>query len=231
MTAFDIDDPAATDQVLELLPWFAAGTLAPDERQFVDAWLARHGAQHPAMVAELTWLRRSAAQARELAQAQAPAPEAGLSELMARIGAERGPAAPAAPGALQPFGRQFSQWLAELLAPRPALAFGLVAVMLLQVAVIGSLMTREPAEFVPLGGPNAPVGSAVADDVVLSVAFSASAREAEIRAVLAGAGAQIVGGPSALGLYLVAVPKAQAEAAVATLQASKPTVESVQREP
>ena len=230
MTAFDVDDPAATDQVRELLPWFAAGTLAPHQRQFVDAWLARHGAQHPALVAELSWLRRSAAQARELAQAQAPAPEAGLAELMARIGAERGRAAPAAPGA-QHFGRRFSHWLAELLAPRPALAFGLVAVMLLQGAVIGSLLTREPAAIVPLGGSRAPLGSAAADAVVLSVVFSASAREAEVRAVLAAAGAQIVGGPSALGLYLVAVPQARAEAAVATLQASRPTVESVQREP
>ncbi len=230
MTAFDIDDAAATDQVRELLPWFAAGTLAPDERQFVDAWLARHGAQHPAMVAELSWLRRSAAQARELARAQAPAPEAGLAELMARIGTESGRAAPAAPGA-QHFGRRFSLWLAELLAPRPALAFGLVAVMLLQAAVIGSQMTREPAALVPLGGNHAPTGSAAADAVVLGVVFNADAREAEVRAVLAAAGAQIVGGPSALGLYLVAVPKPQAEAAIATLQASKPTVESVQREP
>lgn len=226
MTAFEIDDPAAVVQVREWLPWFAAGTLAPAERQLVHAWLNRHGAQHAAITAELSWLRRTATQARELAQAHSPAPDAGLAELMARIGAERHRAAPATSGALL----RFSQWLADLLAPRPALAFALVAVMLLQVAVIGSLMTREPAEQIPLGGATRANGAA-ADTVWLSVAFHANAREADIRAALARTGAQIAGGPSALGLYRVAVPKAQVDAAMAALSSSTSTVESVQREP
>ncbi len=226
MTASDIDDPSAVVQVREWLPWFAAGTLAPAEQQFVHAWLDRNGAQHASITAELNWLRRTATQARELVHAHSPAPDAGLVELMARIGAERRRAAPAASGAFRPF----RLWLADLLAPRPALAFAVVAMLLLQAAVIGSLMTREPAEQVPLGGATSAIG-APADSVWLSVAFHANAREADIRAALARAGAQIVGGPSALGLYRVAVHKAQADAAMAALLSSTTTVESVQREP
>ena len=89
MIPADTDPESSLAQVREWLPWFAAGGLAPDERQFVQTWLARQGPQHPELAAELEWLRCTAAQVRELADVQRPAPESGLAELMARIGAER----------------------------------------------------------------------------------------------------------------------------------------------
>lgn len=266
MTRPDIDDPAALAQVRELLPWFAAGALAPADAQFVEQWLQRHGADQAEaqaeLQAELAWLQRTALQSRELAAQHLPAADAGLAQLMSRIAAEpaaapaRAQPRPAPPAAAVNVWQRLGQWLMEALAPRPALAFGMVAVMLVQVAVIGGLITREPAGQVPLGGGASGTGSLPADMAVLSVAFSPDAREADIRAALqaalqsasasapasapvstptstanAGGTAQIIGGPSALGLYRVAVPKAQADAALAALRALTPTIESAQREP
>ena len=267
MTRPDIDDPAALAQVRELLPWFAAGALAPADAQFVEQWLQRHGADQAEaqaeLQAELAWLQRTALQSRELAAQHLPAADAGLAQLMSRIAAEpaaapaRAQPRPAPPAAAVNVWQRLGQWLVEALAPRPALAFGMAAVMLVQVAVIGGLITREPAGQVPLGGGASGTGSLPADMAVLSVAFSPNAREADIRAALqaalqsasasapasaptstaptstanAGGTAQIIGGPSALGLYRVAVPKAQADAALAALRALTPTIESAQREP
>ncbi len=252
MTTLDLpsaDDPAALDQVSELLPWFAAGTLAPAERKFVQDWLARHGDLHPELIAELAWLRRTATQAREVARVSPKLAQAGLNELMLRIARDAGrqvpPAAkvkPAGNGSGKGFGKRpvgllvgLGRGLANLFAPRPILVFGLLAVMLVQVGVIGKLMLREPAaEQAPLG---AETGSAVkpmamaGELVVFTVAFRANARESEIRDVLQAAGAQLTGGPSALGLYRLAVPSVKAEAAQAVLRGSMPNVvDSVKKE-
>ena len=254
MTTLDLpsaDDPAALDQVSELLPWFAAGTLAPAERKFVQDWLARHGDQHPEVIAELAWLRRTATQAREVSRVNPKLAQAGLNELMLRIARDAGRqvSAPAKikvkPGGVgsgggmgkRPvglFGR-LAQGLANLFTPRPVLVFGLLAVMLVQAGLIGNLMLREPvAEQAPLGGetvsPIKPIAVA-GEDAVFSVAFRANARESEIRDVLQAAGAQLIGGPSALGMYRLAVPSAKAGAAHAVLRGSMPNVvDSVKKE-
>jgi hypothetical protein len=216
---------SALQRVRELLPLHAAGVLQGPELAFVEQWLQQHADASPDITAELAWLRTTVAQART--NASEAAPEAGLADLMARIDAERRPAprpasAPAAPAS-------WLAWLGELLAPRrPALALGVAAVVLAQAAVIGSLLTRAPAEQEPLaGGVAAPLG----DSVVFSIAFRPEAREAELRALLGAAGAQVVAGPSALGLWRVAVPKARVDAALAAWQAAPALVESVQREP
>ena len=205
----------------ELLPFHALGTLTGDDRDFVEAWLAQHAASQPGLLAEIAWLRLSAEQARALAHE--PQAEAGLGELMARIAAER-PApvrtSSTAPGWL----RRLAEWWSL----RPALGTALAAVVLVQALVIGSLIQRDGAEQVPLsGGATHPV----AGSVVFSIAFKPGATEADMRTWLQRERLQLVGGPSALGLWRVAVPKDRADAALAMLQAANPLVESVQREP
>jgi hypothetical protein len=214
----------ALERVRELLPLHVAGVLQGPERAFVEQWLQQHADAHPDITAELAWLRTTAAQAR--ANAEEWGSEAGLGELMARIEAERRLAASQAAAAAAP-----ASWLAwlGLLAPRrPALALGVAAVVLTQAAIIGSLLTRAPAEQEPLAGG---VAVPLRDSVVFSIAFKPGAREAELRTLLDAAGAQVVAGPSALGLWRVAVPKARADAAAAAWQAAPALVESVQREP
>ncbi len=119
-------------------------------------------------------------------------------------------------------------WLSDTLGIRqPALAFGMAALVLLQAGVIGALLTSGSSEQVPLSGSQPPT-SAAADQVILTVAFNPQATEQAMRELLAASGAQLVAGPSALGLYSVAVPTARAAEAAAQLRAAKDVVESVQ---
>lgn len=236
------DDAGAADQVSELLPWFAAGTLAPAERKFVQDWLAHHGEQHPDLIAELAWLRRTATQTREVARVSPKLAEAGLQALMMRLARDAGHVVPAAKfkptssgSARAGLFSRLWQGLASLFAPRPILVYGLFAVMLVQGGVIGKLMLRLPAaEQAPLSGEEAANNkppAAAGDDVVFTVAFRANARESEIRDVIQGAGAQLTGGPSALGMYRLTVPALKAESAQAVFRGAMPNVvDSVKRE-
>lgn len=222
-TASDDSDYASTNQqrLHELLPFHALGTLTGDDRDLVESWLAQHGAAHPEVQADIAWLRLSARQARELAHE--PQAEAGLGELMARIATER--PAPARASTTAP---GWLQRLAEWWRLRPALGTALVAVVLVQAVVIGSLLQRDVAEQLPLAGGTATVA---ADAVVFSIAFKPGVSEAQMRTLLQAQGLQVVAGPSALGLWRVSVAKVRAEAALAGLQAAAGLVESVQREP
>ena len=223
-------------RVQELLPWFAMGALTDDDQTFVEQWLARHGTDHPELQAELAWLRGTATLARENAREHAA--EAGLGDLMARIAVER-PLSASVPHGPQGSTRwaRFAAWVLDSLAPRsPARAFAVAAVVLAQTVVISTLLMRETGEQAPLSG--ASVGATVGTSVgalqgmaLFTVAWRADAREADIRALLASAQAQIVAGPSALGLYRVMVPVALAPAGLAALQAASHLVESVQAEP
>jgi hypothetical protein len=232
-TSLDSTHPTGPDaelpRVQELLPWYAMGALVGDEQHFVETWLARHGADHPELQAELAWLRGTATLARENAREHAA--EAGLGELMARIGAERS-TRPLTQPSLEnnaSVGQRVLAWLADVLAPRrPALALGVAAVLLAQAVVIGSLLTNEPSEQRALSGNQQ---TAIKDAVIFTVAWRSDAREADIRALLNAAQAQVIAGPSALGLYRVAVPSTQALASLALLQNATQVVETVQQEP
>ena len=127
---------------------------------------------------------------------------------------------------------RIGDWLGSTLGVRShAMAFGIAAVVLVQAGVIGALLLASPAQQVLLSGePTATApNSAATNQVQLTVAFNPQTTELAIRELLAAAGAQILSGPSALGLYIVAVPAAKSDAAVAKLRAAKGVVESVQR--
>jgi hypothetical protein len=156
-------------RVQELLPFHAVGALPDDERLFVERWLAQQGATHPQLLAELDWLRVTAALARE--NAQELQAEAGLGELMARIRSERAPAPPVV------VRRSWLDWLSPR---RPALAFALGAVVLAQAVVIGSMLGRDGAEQVPLSGG---VVAPSSDVVVFTLSFRAGTSEAAMRAL------------------------------------------------
>lgn len=92
----------------------------------------------------------------------------------------------------------------------------------------GVILTMIPlpatrVEVVPLG---APAPAAPANMWVFDVVFRDEATAAQIRAALQDAGAEVVGGPSALGVWRVAVPAERAAQARQRL-AAQPAVESV----
>jgi anti-sigma factor RsiW len=96
---------------------------------------------------------------------------------------------------------------------RPALAAA-AAVIVVQGAVLAGLWWRE-APIAPLGGPRA--GGAT-----VQIQFAPTATEAQIRAVLQEAGATLIDGPGASGVYRVRVEKT--EPALAKLRASTEVV-------
>lgn len=103
-----------------------------------------------------------------------------------------------------------------------------VAIALVQAAVIGTLLSRESAQQVPLTGE--PGIFVAANMAVFTVAFKPQADEQAIRELLNRANAQIVAGPTSLGLFRIAVPREGAAAAMVILSTIPAVVESVQRD-
>lgn len=231
------DSPGVNDRqrVRELLPWYAQGSLSPPDQAFVERWLDSGAAAHEEK-AELEWLRRTAAQLQAEPAASPALAEQGLDALMRRIHQEQraGADAPTAQPDRRPVdgSADWREWLHRLWpgGARPSLVLASVlgAVAIVQAVWIGALLQSAPTSLESLGGPSgAPAGRA--DVVLLTVAFAPGSTEAAMRAALAGAQAQIVAGPSALGLYTVAVPAARADAAILLLRGAAGVVESVQR--
>jgi hypothetical protein len=241
------------DRVRELLAWHAQGVLTGPELAFMDQWLKANLANHPEVAAELAWLRNTAEQLQAQIQVKSSLAQqsenAGLNTLMQRIALEKvgtlenladtddpNRDSPAANFSGRPqarsqvaWGERIGVWLNGVLGARsPALALGVAAVVIAQASVIGALLVKEPASQTPLSGTASDAAMST-DKVFLTIAFNPLASELALRTVLASANAQIVAGPSALGLYTVAVPSAKADTLAAQLLAAAGVVDSVQR--
>jgi anti-sigma factor RsiW len=186
-----------------LLPWYLKGTLDAAARARVEAFLERS----PEARAEAAWLARLDADLR----AATPLPERapGFDRFMERLAAHR------APNVVAFQRKEKPRWL----APAFALAATLVVA---QAGVIGVLMQQRDATLTTLSAP--PAADAGAR---LQVTFRPEATEAQIRALLAEAGAQIVAGPGALGVYTLSVAPEKLDAARERLAARNDVVESV----
>lgn len=84
---------------------------------------------------------------------------------------------------------RYRSWL------KPALAVAAAIVIAVQTVLLVTMVPRESA-IAPLGAPASP-------GVVIQLQFVPTATEPEIRKLLQGAGATIIGGPGALGVYRV----------------------------
>ncbi len=186
-----------------LLPWYVNGTLDAAARARVEAYLERSA---PAR-AEAAWLARLD----EDLRAATPLPESdpGFEKFMQRLEAQR------APNVVAMRRREKPRWFV------PALALA-ATLLVVQAGVIGVLMHERDARLTTLSAPPAAVEGAR-----LQVTFRPEATEAQIRAVLAEVGAQIVGGPGALGVYTLAVAPETLAAARERLAARSDVIESV----
>lgn len=206
-----------------LLPWAANGALDPAERAWLDAWLAAAERSDPDVVsrmrAEMAWLQRTADH--HHAQTRLPDPAHGLDTLLGRIAAEQR-VRPAPPN---PFAR-FTDALRAWTSDHSLQLAGACAALALTTALTLTLARREGSDLIILdGGTGVPVISGTA---LLKVAFASQASERDIREALQAAGARIVDGPSALGLYVLRVPSASRDAALAALLARSAVVESAE---
>jgi len=193
----DSDRRDCTEIVL-LLPWLASGAIEAGDRQRVEAHLERCAACR----AEAERCRAERARLRaEVGPAPAPHP-AQLERLLARLDAgeiENDDAVAAPPPRRR-----------GPLARTPAAARWLIAAQLVALVGLGYLAARPAsspdAAFRTLSAPAA----AAPSRGVLRVVFTPAASEAEIRALLLSVRAQIVAGPSALGVYTLALDGAGA---------------------
>lgn len=244
--------PEAADlaRVRELLPWYASGALDGADQAFMQTWLQRHPQLPADIEAEMAWLQSTELLARDEDAARAKdasqvaLADEGLALLMTRIAADRNPKQAPAPALLASpghagkgrvnapsigFWQRLREGVSAVFAPRaPAFALGVVAIALVQAAVIGTLLSRESAQQVPLTGE--PGIFVAANMAVFTVAFKPQADEQAIRELLNRANAQIVAGPTSLGLFRIAVPREGAVAAMATFSTMPAVVESVQRD-
>jgi len=190
--------------VSEALPWYVNGTLAPDRRAEVDDHLRGCARCR----AELEWLVRLRADV----QASTPASQGdlGLSRFLDRIASESN---------VVPLRRpERPRWM----GPALALAAG---VLVVQGVVIGVMLHERSQTLQPLSGPPAARGT------LLQVTFVPTATEAQIRGAVIAAGAEIVAGPGALGIYTLSVAPERLGAATHALEEASGIVASVSRVP
>jgi anti-sigma factor RsiW len=189
-------------ELSELLPFYLNGTLDGEERARVEAGLA----DDAALRADLEFLK--VVQAETLARDAGTSPgEFGLARLVRDIDIERGQTAP--------------QRSARLWKLATAACFALLLAS-------SALLVTKPDTMLRLAGGGA---VAVHEGPVFTVAFVEAATEAQIRDLLLSLDLEIIGGPSALGLYTVVGPEdANAPRIAAALSAAAGLVESVEEE-
>lgn len=224
----------------ELLPWFVAGTLDAVEAQAVQAFIDS-GEIDPAELAELAFLNESVAAPgaeepaynpellqralRQLDGVEQTRP-AGLPDRLAKPDSSSDPATrPQAPAGGIARLLERLQWsltppLARIaIAAQFALLLGLVAALTLGGGA-GDGMDEGGFEV---------VSGAVAGD--FTIAFTPAATAEQIGQLLRQQNASIVAGPSALGIYTLAVPPGAAKNEVLDALQASPATRFVQLVP
>jgi hypothetical protein len=217
--------PVEQRRFRDLLPGHLNKTLSADDQGFMDKWTNDPAQLPPELQDEAQWL----AMVRDQLRASAPRaePELGWHELLARIEAEPRSARQMGPGQAEPAGREHGlkgwwRWL-----QRPALAYAMLALLVGQTALLTwSWWPQGDARLMSA----APPASVAPDTLRLDVLWHPQATAEQMQAALQLARGQVLSGPSALGLWQVAVPLEQADAAVAALRAH-PAVAQVGRAP
>jgi anti-sigma factor RsiW len=191
-----IHDNDPHQDIEELLPWYVTGQLEEQDRERVE--------RHLAGCAECEKQLRIERRLAEEYRAWTPDIELGWQRLRTRL--EPPPARRNRKASLAS-----RAWRA---AARPVVAAAIAAQLAIVVLVggVASYVSQPPAYHV-LG--SAPVTSAAN----LVVVFKPDAREEQLRRLLSANDATLVGGPTDAGAYLLHVPAASRDDALAKLQA------------
>ena len=211
MTDHQTENPH--QEIEELLPWYASGTLTPAERLTVE----QHLEQCPACRLELEQCRVLATQLHDQADAAWQPPTGHFDRLLADI--DR--LTPLAPAPTRPtLPQRLLGWLRATPAPvRWTLALESLAVAAL-LLIVALPLQRTPPDYETLSsGAEPPVAGPR-----LRAVFAESATIGEIQTLLRGIDATIVAGPTTLGVYTLAVsggeqPAAARDRAVNALRA------------
>ncbi len=196
MSNESIGGESVINDLESLLPWYLNGSLDDAQRDAVEQWLA----ESPAAREQLAFWTTAAQD--QVRSADRAAEDIGLARVQARIRARS--ATPLASSAIS------ASWLGALTNwfrsdwLRPAFA----ASMLVVVVQSGLLLSsKTPMEY--RGATPAPSVAeqplTAARTAYVRVVFDSASTEGQLRFVLAGSGASLVGGPSEAGEYYLAV--------------------------
>lgn len=180
-----------------LLPFYLNGTLSDNEKEAVEEALE----QSVALREELAFLQQIQSDVKSYEPAQTSPGELGLKRLQRQINSQANTAG------------NTTKWRFVAIAAS--------CLLVLQTTLIGLSPSTEL--YLPAGGK--PTTIAV-NKTIFRVAFDPMATEASIRSLLLDLDAQIIEGPSAIGLYVVSTEQTE-EDALNSLQ-SHTIVESVQ---
>ncbi|MDM0108100.1 hypothetical protein QTH97_24340 [Variovorax sp. J22R24] len=183
----------------ELLPWYANGSLGPEDRAWVEAYLE----QHPEARGELDWYRSLQARVQECVPAVPPT--IGLARAMRLIQGDR-----------PTFAERVSAFFGNF-GMRPSYAMAALAVVAVQGGVIVNLLgdARENADEI-----RALNAVRVEEGPMLKISFAPDAKEADIRMLMVLVHGELAGGPGQLGDYYLRVPAGSEAAALARVQAA-----------
>lgn len=177
----------------ELLPWYVNGTLNAEDRAWVDHYLA----EHPAARAEVEWHQSLKAQIHESAP-KVPA-TIGLAKTMLLIRGDR----PTLAERIMGFIGGIGTGPVAAFSMRPALALGMLAVIVAQGGVIFNMMQHADEDAMQIRALQA---VRVDEGPLLKVNFAPESKEADIRLLLVSVEGTLAGGPGQLGDYYVRVP-------------------------
>jgi hypothetical protein len=186
------------EQAQQLLPWYVNGTLEPDEAAMVEAHLAQCAECRADLAAEQALSREVAALPLDVEHAWST-----LSDRIEAAGPPRRLAEPV------PFLRRKVAIGWALGGP-----FAAAAAVALAIAVVPGAPPPAGETYRALGSaPTTAPGNAL-------VMFRSDARDSDLRAALAKAGARIVDGPTASGAYVVRIAPASRALALDGLRAT-----------
>lgn len=210
-------DDGAPDEIDLLLPWHAVERLSPEEAERVEAALAHD----PARARHLAVVREERAETVALNQDLGAPSRAARDALFARIAAEGVEASPSG-GLAKRIAERVGAWIAGLAPSTLAWSGAAAAVVIaLQAGFLAkAYRSPAPAGFETASGPDAV--SRQSGSFAL-VAFAPTATAAQIDAALRDAGAVIVDGPRAGGLYrlrMTGETKAEAVTGIEKLRAA-----------
>jgi anti-sigma factor RsiW len=195
------DDPH--EEADALLPWYATGQIDARDRATVET----HLANCPRCRRQLTFERRLAGEF----EALSPAVESGWERLRRRIQGHGAPTPRIA--------RAWAEFWGIL--TRPGIAALAAAQLALVVVGAATFLSLSRPAYHALGSAPAPASANAL------VKFSSNATEQDMRDALRRSGASLVEGPTAADAYLVHVPAATRQLALARLK-TEPIVELAQ---
>jgi hypothetical protein len=201
----------------------ATGTLTAPERE----WLEAHLLEHPGQRADLEWDAAFSAQLEDKIAAMPALPgwerttrvlqDEQAPSAITTTTREAKPSIVRGPGVLD----RLSDWLASSLGFNLNAQAIAVALVVMQAGVIGLLAWQSPdTEHNQIrAGTQDPTPRGP----LLRVSFRQDLREAELRRALTDVGAEIVGGPGQIGVYLLRIKEGDLAAAAQRLRASGTT--------